>query len=142
MVVVSPDEAERFVVRRALLGESNVRVPVADLRTSLPEFESVVAELVVLVHAKEQVYGDSTFRRGAAGLFHNCARKWDRLDRLMQLPEAERARVIAEEAQRDGVQPETLYITVRDLAVYAIQWLRWDQRQRSEREEHAAREED
>ena len=89
------------------------------------DHQDELLEMQQPVHAKERVYGNSTFRRGAEGLYHNCARKWDRIEILQGLSlAAQQVRVDQEAVVDQERAPETLYKTVRDLAVYAIQWLR------------------
>jgi len=88
-------------------------------------------ELLELAHVKGTLYQDETgvdscLKRGFAGLYHNLARKWDRIEAVGIRLGFDRAEaVIASEAALDVADPETLYTTVRDLAVYTIHTLRW-----------------
>jgi len=95
-------------------------------------------EMMQLASAKGAVYQDaqgvdSCFRRGLFGLFHNLARKWDRIETVGVRLGVSGGNTVAESAVRaeafaDGERPEdaeTLYKTVRDLAVYCIHTLRW-----------------
>lgn len=88
-------------------------------------------ELLALTQAKGILYQDdagvdSCFKRGLPGLYHNLARKWDRIDAVgRRLGFTGEAPALTEEAALDGGDPETLYKTVRDLAVYCIHTMRW-----------------
>lgn len=116
--------AEREVMQR-ILRKSEVEDNETEQNiTDLPSFASILDELSELVVAKQKVYGFSTFKRGGDGLYHNCARKWDRIEIIRKLKS--RDKFIQDEANLDReTDPETLYKTIRDLAVYSIQWLRW-----------------
>lgn len=113
---------------------------VPQTQADLPAFEQALdealaqvrAEVLQLAQAKGVVYQDtagvdSCFRRGLPGLFHNLARKFDRLETVAERLGFSRApQAIAAEAAADHErEPETLYRTVRDLVVYGLHTMRW-----------------
>src|SRR5512139_4221264 len=83
-------------------------------------------ELLDLYYAKAAFYQDqqgvdSCLKRGLHGLFHNIMRKVDRIENVgiaLGVSGGEEAARV--EARHDNTaEPETLYVTVRDLMLYA-----------------------
>ena len=86
-------------------------------------------ELMELSGAKGALYQDSLgvdscLKEGFIGLFQNLKRKFDRLGAFADRYEAT-ADAVARETELTRVNPETLYDTVRDIAVYSIHFMRW-----------------
>jgi hypothetical protein len=88
-------------------------------------------EFLELYYAKAALYTDDTgvdscLKRGLHGLFHNIMRKVDRIENVgIKLGVSGGADASRAEAQQDNSEPETLYVTVRDMVLYGVHLLRW-----------------
>lgn len=98
-------------------------------RETLNEIRS---ELLSLSDVKGQAYQgadgiDSCLKRAFGGLYHNLARKFDRITAVGARFGLDRENdIAAQEAAVEGWgKPETLYVTVRDMAVYCVHMMRW-----------------
>lgn len=124
---MSKEELPKFV---NILDETLMDIMRRDTVNSLRQ------EILTLYNAKAAMYTgpsgvESCFSRGFAGLFHNMARKWDRIEAVTMMLGINRADEVAmEEARAEGYgEAETLYVTFRDFAVYAMHAMRYIQGQ-------------
>lgn len=81
------------------------------LENHVKDVEQLMALLALFHEARERTYRLSFAKRGESGIWMNLARKYDRLDGLVE-------RVLA-----DGVEGDTLIDTLIDTAVYALKWV-------------------
>ena len=83
-----------------------------DLRPLLDEHvrdvEKIASNLLPFHEARENTYKLSFARRGESGVFHNLARKYDRIDGLFDW---------------EGNGGVTLVDTLVDNAIYSLKWL-------------------
>lgn len=95
-------------------------------------YEQIFDELSKMNDVKGALYQDaagvdSCLKRGFGGVFQNIARKFDRLQAVAErhgVTATTNAAVEAEAAQDKG-DPETLYVTMKDMAVYCIHAMRF-----------------
>lgn len=83
--------------------------------------QKVLPALLQLQHDKEAVYGQSWRKYGQASAFLNVARKWDRIDNIMEGVMSEG--VTALFSERSSTAQETFMDTVVDLANYSLLWV-------------------
>jgi hypothetical protein len=84
----------------------------------IDEIQGVAERDVDMIRKKDKSYGGSWKKRGGVGAFMMVARKWDRLETLVQKHGYDVFAVVkAEELDPGG---ETLIDTIRDLRAYLI----------------------
>lgn len=84
------------------------------------EIQKILPELLLLQNRKETFYGQSWRKRGDIGAFITIARKWDRIENIM-----EKAMVEGTKTLFDGssdLSTETVLDTIADLALYSLMW--------------------
>lgn len=83
--------------------------------------QKVVTAILNLQHDKEAVYGQSWRKYGQMSAFLNVARKWDRIDNIVQ--NAVENGMSALFSDESGTAQETFLDTVVDLASYSLLWV-------------------
>ena len=82
--------------------------------------ENILPNLLLLQNRKEKFYGESWRKYGDIGAFFNTARKWDRIETIMN------------DAMKNGtdklfngsndLSTETILDTIIDLGLYSLMW--------------------
>lgn len=89
------------------------------------EFKEVCRLLSLLQEYKGKRYGTAWCKRGEViSIFSNLARKWDRLEKMVN-------DLIAGIPFPDEKSEETVAETVADLATYCVLWMTWIQQNRA-----------
>lgn len=95
---------------------SNKSIDTQNLLDTLPS-------LIKLQQDKSKLYGRSYCNYGNLGIFFNLARKWDRVENIMQSVMKNGEDNLFHNIKGNSTATETFLDTVSDLAVYSMLWV-------------------
>lgn len=82
--------------------------------------QTIIPYLLKLQNQKESFYGNSWRQYGDMSAFFNLARKWNRIETIMQTAMQQGTEHLFDESSQ--LATETILDTIADLALYGLMW--------------------